>query len=296
MVTAATERKRGQLLELIDRKLAPHLAVRGVVAVGSVSTGNARPNSDIDAFVFMSPLDLYLVPAESVWRPRDDTFHSIFSDDPSLEREGIQFDCHRVDIDRWRDPTFHWPEQVRSQLAGGWIAFDRDGAVGRLVDERTTYSEARRRENLDDALPQIGGGLGEDNRDWDALGPLVASDRLQAVYEQLVCALFAYNRTWRIWRNREMSTLLQLPWVPAGFHDLIMDAANAPVHDHAAYIRRASVLRHIFDQLLQRLVADGLYGEDPTSEAFIRSHDEPGRAWNMNDWNDEHRSRRTRHS
>lgn len=73
-----------------------HPAVRAVVAVGSIATGVARPDSDIDAFVFMDPLDLYLVPAESIWRPADDTFHSIMVDDESLDRDSIQLDFHRV--------------------------------------------------------------------------------------------------------------------------------------------------------------------------------------------------------
>jgi len=33
----------------------------------------------------------------------------------------------------------------------------------------------------------------------------------------------------------------------------------------------------------------GEYGDDVISEAFIRSHDEPGRAWNMDEWNARHR-------
>jgi len=39
---------------------------------------------------------------------------------------------------------------------------------------------------------------------------------------------------------------------------------------------------------MDRLRADGEYGEDPVAEAFIRGHDEPGRAWNMEEWNRRH--------
>lgn len=139
MVTAATERKREQLLDFIDRKLAPHPAVRAVVGVGSIASGLARPDSDIDAVVFMEPFDPYVVPAESIWRPRDDSFHSIMVDDESLDREGIQLDFYRVDLGTWRDPAYAWPEPSCAELAHGWMAFDRKGAVGPLIEDRTTY-------------------------------------------------------------------------------------------------------------------------------------------------------------
>lgn len=123
------------------------------------------------------------------------------------------------------------------------------------------------------------------------MGPVVAGDRLQAVYEYLVGALFAYNREWRIWRNREMSALLMLPWLPPDFDEHIIAAASAMGNDRAAYLARANALRHLSDQLVQRLVADGTYGDNPIDEAFSRAHDEPGRAWNMDEWNAEHAAR-----
>jgi hypothetical protein len=43
--------------------------------------------------------------------------------------------------------------------------------------------------------------------------------------------------------------------------------------------------------LIDRLVADGEYGDDVIGEAFIRSHNEPGRAWNMDEWNKKHAER-----
>ncbi|MGC9347731.1 MAG: hypothetical protein ACP5JG_06305 [Anaerolineae bacterium] len=51
-------------------------------------------------------------------------------------------------------------------------------------------------------------------------------------------------------------------------------------------------MRYLFDDSIRRLVADGDYGEDVVAEAFIRSHDEPGRAWNMDMWNARHRQRK----
>jgi predicted nucleotidyltransferase len=292
--TEATEGKRAQLLDFIERKLEPHAAVRGVVGVGSIATGTARPGSDIDAVVFMSPFDPYLVPAESVWRARDDTFHTIFSDDPTLDEEGIQLDLHRVDLGVWSSADFEWPEPSRAELATGWLAFDRDGEVARLVEQRTTYPDDLRLRILDDAIPLISDHLGDDvvARAWETLGPVVAGDRLQAVYEYLAKALFAYNRRWRGWRNREMSALLRLPWLPERFDQRILAAAVAAGHDRAAYLGRAETLRQLSDELIGQLVDDGIYGADtPVDEAFIRAHDEPGRAWNMDHWNAEHARR-----
>lgn len=289
VVTDATLRKRDQLVAFVEQKLATQAAVKAVVGVGSIATGHARPWSDIDAAVFMDPLDLHVVPAESIWRPRDDTFHSIFSDEPELEEEGLQFDFHRYDLAVWRDPSFDWPEPLRAELSSGWVAFDRDGEVSQLVAERTAYPDRERMRVLDEALPMIDGHLPEDDEDpFGSLGPVITSDRLQATYEQLVHALFAYNRKWCIWRSREMPALLQLPWLPEGFDEHIMAAAISNGHDQTAYRARVKALRHLFTQLLQRLVADGLYGNDPVSEAFIRAHDEPGRAWNMAEWNQQH--------
>jgi predicted nucleotidyltransferase len=287
MVTEATGRKREELLDFIGRKLAPQPAVRAVVGIGSIANGRARADSDIDAFVFLDPFDLYLVPAESIWRPEDDTFHSIMGD-----AEGIQLDFHRIDLPRWRDPAFEWPEPTRAELAAGWVAFDRSGEVSELISLRTAYPEGVRQSILDDAIPLVRDHLEPDvvARCWDTLGPVVAGDRLQAVYEYLVKALFAYNRRWRTWRNREMSALLDLPWLPS---DQLQAVAISSGHDRTAYLERADALRRWADRLVDQLVADGTYGADtPDFEAFVRAHDEPGRAWNMDEWNAEHARRR----
>jgi len=82
--------------------------------------------------------------------------------------------------------------------------------------------------------------------------------------------------------------LLTLPWLPEGFADRALTALNAPSVDHTGYSNRADTLRSFFQDLTARLVANGDYGKDVISEAFIRGHDEPGRAWNMDEWNVKH--------
>ena len=56
-------------MTFVERELAPEMAVRGVVVTGSVASGLARPDSDIDAIVFLDPFDWYVIPAESCWCP-----------------------------------------------------------------------------------------------------------------------------------------------------------------------------------------------------------------------------------
>lgn len=290
MTTPATAQKRQDLLNFIERELSPYPAVQAVVGVGSIATGLARADSDIDAVIFFDPFDPYIVPAEFTYRPSDRTFHSIFSQEPGLQEEGIQFDFSRYDVAQWAAPGYEWPEAVRAGLAVGWMAFDRHGEIAGLIQKQTDYGEALRMARLDDALVELDLCLkwDEPGELWDHLGPATALDRLQAAYDALAAALFAYNRRWRPHRSREMSHLLKLPWLPAAFESHVLEALNAPSLAYEGYLQRFETLQRLFDALLAQLVATGDYGEDPISQAFIRSHDEPGRAWNMAEWNRRH--------
>ncbi|MFZ0545621.1 MAG: nucleotidyltransferase domain-containing protein [Candidatus Promineifilaceae bacterium] len=288
-MTPATQIKRNELKAFIERVLEPASAVQGVVGIGSIATGNIRPDSDIDIVVFFDPLDWYIIPAEFLWRPSDGTFHEIFTDDEAVLKEGIQLDCLRLDLRRWADTAFVWPEPRRAEFSTGWIAFDRDGRVTELIAKHTAYSETLRQSRLDNAIVWLDQHLADDKlqRRWDSLGPAIAHDRLQAAYHNLVEALFAYNRAWLPWRNRQIDILLTLPWLPENFKERGLQAVNATSLDFKGYMNRAEVLKGLFNDFLDRLVADGLYSAAPIDQAFIRSHDEPGYAWNMDDWNAE---------
>ncbi len=288
-MTTMIELKREQLQTFIRRVLEPEPAVKAVVGIGSIATGQMGPDSDIDAAVFFEPMDWYIIPAEFIWRPSDGTYHSIFTTDVWVKEEGIALDCRRLDLRQWSDPTFDWPEGHKAELSEGWIAFDRNGVGSRLIEQRTRYPDALQQVRLDEAiiwLDQHLSGEGPEDR-WQLLGPIIAHDRLQAAYDYLVRALFAYNRRWLPWRNRRMDSLLQLPWLPDGFAQCVLSAVNAPSLEYEGYIARAEVLRSLFDALLARLVEDGLYSSTPIDQAFIRSNDQPGFAWNMSDWNGE---------
>jgi len=295
MVTAATIRKRQDLMMFIERVLAPEPAVRAVIGIGSIATGLARLDSDIDAILFLDPFDPYIVPAEFVWRPADGSFHSIFEPEDECG-ESMQFDLARLDLARWSDPSCDWPEGRRAELQEGWMAFDRSGQVARLVAARTAYGDQVRTARLDEAITWLDQHLSGDRpqQRWDDLGPAIAHDRLQAAYDCLVQALFAYNRRWRPWRSREMSSLLALPWLPPGFPHRVLLALSAPTPDYAGYTARVEALNDMFQALVAHLIAAGEYGQDAIGEAFVRSHDEPGRAWNMDEWNVTHQRRVTR--
>jgi hypothetical protein len=286
-MTPATEVKRNELLTFIERELKPVTAVQAVIGIGSIATGRMRPDSDIDAVVFFDPFDYYIVPAEFIWRPSDGTFHSIFSHDPEVQEGGIQLDLLRLDWRTWANTAFSWPEGRRAELAGGWLAYDRHGKAEPLIAERTAYLETVRLDRLDEAITWLDQHLGEDGpqRRWQSLDPAIAHDRLQAAYHYLVHALFAFNRRWQPWRNRQMEALLDLPWLPDQFSDRVLVAANAPSLQEEGYLARVDTLRSLFAELLARLTEVGDYSNAPVDQAFTRQHDEPGYAWTMDEWN-----------
>ncbi|MEM8532076.1 MAG: nucleotidyltransferase domain-containing protein [Chloroflexota bacterium] len=285
-MTPETHTKRDQLQTFIEREMSPHSAVKGVVGIGSIATGNAHANSDIDAVVFLEPFDPYIVPAECIWRPSDASYHSILS-----EVEGWQLDFARFDLTQWSHPDFNWPEGRCAELSSGWLAFDRDGQVTQLIATRTAYPDDLRVTRLDEAITWLDQHLSDDAPEhvWEQFGPIIAHDRLSAAYHYLAQALFAYNWRWRVWRNREIEALLSLPWLPDAFAESILLVLTAPSLDHDGYMARVETLSMFFADLLEQVVADGIYTEDPISEAFIRRSAEPGRAWNMDEWNEQHR-------
>jgi hypothetical protein len=290
----ATAKRRLDLQLAVERLLAPEPCVQGVVAVGSVATGHARPGSDIDAIVFMEPFDPYIVPTESIWCPWDNTFHSIFVKDPRIQKEGIQLDLKLVDLSRWSDWSFIWPEPQRAGLVEGWVAFDREGNIGELIRHRTAYDDVTRLSKLDRSILDLSQHLSrstpEDN--WERCGPFISFGRLAAANDALAEALFAVNRRWRFFRDRETEFLLRLPWLPKDFELRMLIALNAPSIDEEGFLARVAALRQMFDEILAKVRSEPLYGPEPVAEAFVRMHDEPGRAWNMDEWNQMHNERK----
>lgn len=291
-LTAPTHKKRADLMLAIERLLKPAPSVIGVVGVGSIALNTASEGSDIDVLVFMDPLDEYVVPAESIWCPWDDTFHSIFTEDSRVQNEGIQLDCKLCDLRQWQTDDSVWTEGQRAGLAHGWIAFDRDGRVADLIAARTRYDDATRLAKLDQAINELDQLLNWDApaRTWEKHGPLVAFDRLNAAYDALIKLLFALNRRWRFWRDREMTHVLRLPWLPAHAEKRLLLAQHAPSLNEAGYLAQTSTLAGLFKDCVAHLQAEGTYGDDPTSEAFVRSTaGDPGRVWDLQAWSERRR-------
>jgi predicted nucleotidyltransferase len=285
-MTPATEQKRAQFKQFIKQVVEVETAVKAIVGIGSIATGRMRPDSDIDAIVFLDPPNPHVLPAEGIWDPASDTFHSIFVEDKRLHEEGLPVDFYRVDWQEWTSAKFEWPEERKAELRNGWLAYDATGRMEHIIATRTAYNYDARLKRLDEAIVFIDNHLHwNPEGKWETLGALTANDRMQAAYHYLVDALFAYNQAWRPWRNREMDALLRLPWLPENFEERALSAANPPSLDYAGYVARIEMLRSLFQDVLQQLIANGDYSHVPIDQAFIRSHEEPGRAWNMDEWN-----------
>jgi hypothetical protein len=82
-----------------------------------------------------------------------------------------------------------------------------------------------------------------------------------------------------------MDSALRLPWLPDNFAERALVAANSPNLEFAGYEARIEAMHSLFDDLLQQVVANGDYTHVPIDQAFIRQSEEPGRAWNMEEWN-----------
>lgn len=289
-MNSVTEKKREELSIFIEREVLGETAVQGIVIIGSVAKGIARPDSDVDAVVFLEPFDLYAVPAECKWQPEARTFHSIFSDIDNA----IQLDFKRIDLAEWEKPSYTWPESLCAELSEGWVAFDRNGRVQKLVAKRTKYNEQIRQWRLDDALVALDWLLDASTTDqtWNLLGATVAHYRLHSACEYLVQGLFAYNRQWRTFRSRELADLFKLQWLPNQFEDQFLLATNALSENHEGYQQRVTVLNQFFKALAAQCQQDGTYGKDVVGEAFIRQHNEPGYAWDIDEWQLLHEQRK----
>lgn len=282
-MTPATEQKRAQFQQYIETVLIPDKAVQAVIAIGSLATGHAHSHSDIDAILFLHPFDYYVAPATAIWQPEDDSYRTALLQ----EKAGtIALEMVRLDWHKWRQEEFVWPEPRRAELSEGWIAYDRAGDVTAVVQQRTHYPDQLRLDRIDQAIIWLEKLLDPIPLDTmtQTLSPVLVHHRLQAAYDRLVEALFAYNRRWRPWYSREMSSLLTLPWLPPQFDEQILIAANAPSLDKAGINQRADTLRQLFQDLLHQLTANGDYSVTPVDQALLRYYDEPGHSWNLDEW------------
>ena len=290
MMNKETEQKRKELTKYIQAEVIKESSIQGIVVIGSVAKGTARSDSDIDAVVFLEPYDPYAVPAESKWKTDTRKYYGVFSD----VRGYIQLDFFkRVDLQKWSQPNHEWPDAICAELSEGWIAFDRKDQIKQLIAEKTIYKDKIRQARLDEALTKLDWLLKDSTieRTWDTLGDKFAHYRLHSAFDYLLQSIFAYNRRWRTLRSRELADLVNMQWLPKEFDENLLKLTNALTETRTGYLERAKSMKQCFDEVIERCQQDGLYGKYAVSEAFIRLHDEPGRDWNMEEWNRKHKSR-----
>ena len=210
--TRHTLPKRAALQALIERVLAPEPDVQAVLAVGSVATGRARADSDIDAVVWLDPFDPHIAPAEFIWRPADGSFRSIFSARPRRPttpgstctgRPGrLARAWARLADGCW--PAEHGLVGSRTPAVAAWLA------------ERIAYPVAGRR-RVDEALVWLDQLLDEAARarlaDSGAAGrPRSAVGRLRLAGGGAVCLSGALAAV----AQPRAGASAGAPWLPAG--------------------------------------------------------------------------------
>lgn len=284
-ISAAAAEKRRALKGFIERHVIHREVIRAIVVYGSVANGAAVAESDVDAIVFMDPVDPYLLPAEAIWNPHDDSFRSIFSSE--TRPDDLQLDFKRVSWGEWASPSFTCPDVVRAHLDTTWVAYCRDGYDPVTVIERiTTMTDDQQLHLIDEALLAVDGVPEDPSEAWER-DPLEAVDGLAVQWDALLRCIYAINKVWFPYRGRAVRNLRSLPWY-AGLRGELLIGCVGGATDRSGYEARAGALLQVRESVLTRLTTDPRYDDDPIFAAFLRQHDEPGRAWNMAEWNERH--------
>jgi hypothetical protein len=122
----------------VQRKLEVWPEFVTALNVGSVAYNEARPQSDVDCIFIFDPLDECIVPAEFIWVPSTDTYHTIFEMD-AAEDGGIQIDATRMALENLRQEEW---DEGRKHIAwprpsDGWG--QRRRAHEELLRDRAYY-------------------------------------------------------------------------------------------------------------------------------------------------------------
>lgn len=271
----------------VQRKLDVWPEFIASLVVGSVAHGEARADSDVDCVLVFDKLDEAIVPAEFVWVPATDAYHTIFEVDAS-EVGGIQIDATRVGLDTFRSQE--WPEGFKHDLAHAVVVFDRHQTVAEILQERAAYPESLRMARIQDHLGWAAYSLEE----WRLLSWLDrggiggAHDQLTAAFEALIQLLHAYNREWLPWRYRWMVSTHRLAWLPDDFNRRAEAMTSRVEATTESVLRRRSEISSLLDDTRERLQSEGLIaGPD---EAFVAAHPGLGYAHNFDAWREAHRT------
>ncbi len=273
--------------QFVHQKLEPWPEFVAALIVGSIAHGEARLDSDVDCVLVFDPLDEAIVPAEFVWIPATDSFHTIFEVEAS-ETGGIQIDATRVALDDFR--LQEWPESFKHELAHAVVLFDRHQSVSEILKERVAFPEYSRL----DRIQEHAGWAAYFVEEWRLLAWLErggigsAHDQLTAALEELLKLLHAYNREWLPWRYRWMISAERLPWQPEDFRRKTVEITSQAEPTRESILKRRETIISLLDDTQARLQSEGLLA-DP-DEAFVATHPGLGYAHNFDAWKEAHQA------
>ena len=271
--------------QFVHRKLERWPEFVAALIVGSVAHGEARPDSDVDCVLVFDKLDEAIVPAEFVWVPATDAYHTIFEVEAS-EVGGIQIDAKRVALDDFRRQE--WPESLKHELAHALVLCDRRQTVTGIIEERVAYPESLRLARIQDHVGWAAYYLAE----WRLLGWIdrggieSAHDQLTAAFEELIQLLHAYNREWLPCRYRWMVSAQWLSWLPDDYRQRAAGITSRVAANRESLLERRREISAMLDTTLDRLRSEGLLA-DPDA-AFIAAHPGLGYAHNFDAWRGAH--------
>lgn len=269
----------------VHRKLEVWPECVAVLIVGSIAHGEARSDSDIDCVLVFDKVDEAIVPAEFVWVPATDSYHTIFDVEAS-EVGGIQIDAKRIALDHFRHQE--WPEGFKHELAHALVLYDRHQSVAEIIKKRVTYPESLRHSRVRDHLSWAEYYFAE----WRLLGWIdrggieSAHEQLTAAFEELIQLLHAYNREWLPWRYRWMVSAQRLSWLPSDYPKRVVKITSRVAANTESVLKRRGEIISMLDDTRDRLQSEGLLAD--SGEAFIAAHPGLGYAHNFDAWKDAH--------
>jgi len=269
----------------VHRKLEVWPEFVAVLIVGSVAHEEARSASDVDCVLVFDKLDEAIVPAEFVWVPATDSYHTIFEVEAS-DVGGIQIDAKRVALDDFRRQE--WSESFKHEPAHALVLYDRQQSVAEILEKRVAYPESLRLSRIRYHLGRVEYYLEE----WRLLGWIErggiegAHDQLTAAFEELIQLLHAYNREWLPWRYRWMGSAQRLSWQPDDYPLRAVEITSRVSASKESVLKRRSEIVSLLEATQDRLQSEGLLaGAD---EAFIAAHPGLGYAHNFDAWRGAH--------
>lgn len=269
----------------VQRKLERFPEFTAALIIGSVAHGEARADSDVDCVFVFECMDERLVPAEFIWSPTTDTYHTIFEVDAS-EVSGVHIDAKRVSAAQFF--ADEWTEGFKHDLASAIVVFDRNGTITPFLGKRLEYPDLLRSSRIHEHYGQANYYSEEWRlRAWVKRGGLLcAHDQLTAAFEEIIRLLHAYNKVWLPWRYRWLISAQRLPWLPDGFEKSMQMIQTNVALTEESLMQRQKAIAILLHVVGSRLQAEGLLANH--GEVFQATHPELGYAHNMGAWSKGH--------